>query len=84
MLEGAIEIVHPYEAGEHRVTVHEVGSFTGELNMLAGRRSLVRARAMRAGRVLEIDRAALRTVVAGRRRAERADHARVHPAPRRA
>jgi thioredoxin reductase (NADPH) len=64
VLEGSIEVVHPYAAGEHLITVHEPGGFAGEFNVLAGTRSLVRGRARTAGRVLEIDRAALRTVIA--------------------
>ncbi len=64
VLEGAVAVVQPYPGGEHPVAMHEVGEFTGEINMLAGRRALLRARAVRAGRVLEIDRLALRAVVA--------------------
>jgi thioredoxin reductase (NADPH) len=64
VLEGAIEVVHPYEDGEHLVAVHPVGGFMGELTTLSGRRALLRARARSAGRVLEMDRAALRTIIA--------------------
>ncbi|HEY0993730.1 MAG TPA: FAD-dependent oxidoreductase, partial [Kofleriaceae bacterium] len=64
VLEGEIEVVHPYADGEHLITVHQRGEFTGEINMIAGMRSLVRGRARSPGRVLELDRAALRTVVA--------------------
>lgn len=44
VIEGSIEVVHPDTAGEHQITVHEPGGFTGEINMLAGTRSLVRGR----------------------------------------
>jgi thioredoxin reductase (NADPH) len=64
VLEGSIEVVHPDPAGEQVITTHEQGGFTGEINMLAGTRSLVRGRARTTARVLEIDRAALRTLVA--------------------
>jgi thioredoxin reductase (NADPH) len=64
VLEGSIEVVHPYAAGEHPITVHEPGSFTGEITVIAGMRSFVRGRARTAGRVLEIDRSALRKLVA--------------------
>src|SRR4051812_41060105 len=64
VLEGTIEVVHPFAGGEHPITVHGRGEFTGEINVLAGTRSMVRGRARSAGRVLEIDRAALRTLVA--------------------
>jgi thioredoxin reductase (NADPH) len=64
VIEGSIEVVHPSATGEDAITIHEPGGFTGEINMLAGTRTLVRGRARTAGRVLEIDRAALRTLVA--------------------
>jgi thioredoxin reductase (NADPH) len=64
ILEGSVEVVHPYDAGEHLITVHEPGSFTGELTVLAGTRSLVRGRARTAGRALELDRADLRAAIA--------------------
>jgi thioredoxin reductase (NADPH) len=63
LLEGSIEVVHPYAAGEHLLAVHSPGSFTGEFDVLAGTRTLVRGRARSAGRVLELDRAALRAVL---------------------
>jgi thioredoxin reductase (NADPH) len=64
VLEGSIEVVHPYASGEHPITVHQPGGFTGEITVIAGMRSFVRGRARTAGRVLEIDRAALRLLVA--------------------
>ncbi|HEX2685339.1 MAG TPA: FAD-dependent oxidoreductase [Kofleriaceae bacterium] len=64
VIEGSIEIVHPDAAGEHLITVHGPGSFTGEFDVLTGTRTLVRGRARSAGRVLQLDRAALRTVLA--------------------
>jgi len=64
VLEGSIEIVHPEPGGEQLITVHEPGSFTGELDVVMGRRALVRARARTAGRVIELDRTALRSVLA--------------------
>ena len=52
---GQIEIVQPAGATETLVTVHGPGQFTGETNMLSGRRSLVRARATGPGEVIELD-----------------------------
>ncbi len=63
VLEGSLEAVHPYDGGEHPVAIHQPGGFTGEINVLAGTRSMIRVRARTAGRVLEIDRAALRIIV---------------------
>jgi thioredoxin reductase (NADPH) len=63
-LEGSLEVVHPYAAGEHLIAVHDRGGFTGEINILAGTNSLLRGRARSDGRVLEIDRTGLRKVIA--------------------
>ena len=41
---------------ETLVTVHGPGEFTGEVNMLSGRRTLVRMRATKPGKVIELDR----------------------------
>src|ERR1700744_6470578 len=41
---GAIEISRPVGDQQEVVTRHGPGQFTGEINMLSGRRSLVRAR----------------------------------------
>ena len=56
---GQIEIVRPTPGGEEIVVTHGPGSFTGETNMISGRRSLARARASEDGEVIELDRAAL-------------------------
>jgi thioredoxin reductase (NADPH) len=47
---GAIEIYRPVGDGEERVTVHQPGGFTGEINMLSARRNLVSARVIADGR----------------------------------
>ena len=39
------DLARPFGTHETLVTVHGPGEFTGEVNMLSGRRSLVRARA---------------------------------------
>jgi thioredoxin reductase (NADPH) len=53
---GEIEIVRPSGAAETLVTIHGRGEFTGEVNMLSGRRTLVRMRATKPGKVIELDR----------------------------
>ncbi|MFP5287132.1 MAG: Crp/Fnr family transcriptional regulator, partial [Thermoanaerobaculia bacterium] len=66
---GQLEIVRPSagagDAGnaEALVVVHEPGQFTGEVNMLSGRRSLVRARATEPGEVIELGHGCLRALV---------------------
>src|SRR6188472_1289992 len=55
VITGEVEIVQPLGARETLVTVHGPGEFTGEVNMLSGRRSLVRARVTKPGKVIELD-----------------------------
>jgi thioredoxin reductase (NADPH) len=63
VLEGAIEIVRPVDGEEVPVVVHRQGEFTGEINMLSARRSLVRARVAADGTVIVVERDALRALV---------------------
>ena len=63
VIKGALEIVQPADGREVPITVHHAGEFTGEANMLSGRRSLVRARMIEAGEVLAIPPEALRKLV---------------------
>src|SRR5688572_12230131 len=60
---GQVEIVRPAGAHEDLVALHHPGQFTGEVNMLAGRRSLVRARASVPGEVIEVSRERLLALV---------------------
>jgi thioredoxin reductase (NADPH) len=55
VITGEVEIVRPFGAYETLVTVHSYGEFTGDVHMLSGRRFLVRARATKAGKVIELD-----------------------------
>jgi thioredoxin reductase (NADPH) len=57
------QIVRPSGAAETLVTVHGSGQFTGEVNMLSGRRSLFRVRAIKQGKVIELDRTHMMTLV---------------------
>ena len=47
VLSGGIEVVQPVGSVENPVVVHGPGQFTGEINLLSARRSLVRARTSR-------------------------------------
>jgi thioredoxin reductase (NADPH) len=60
---GRVEILRPESGGGEVVTEHGPGQFTGEVNLLAGRRSLVRARAGESGEVIELDREQLLALV---------------------
>ncbi len=55
VITGEVEILRPFGAPETLITVHGPGEFTGEVNMLSGRRSLVRARVTKPGKVIELD-----------------------------
>ena len=55
VVSGELEVVRPSCAGETLVTIHRPGQFTGEVNMLSGRRALARMRATKPGQVIELD-----------------------------
>ena len=55
VITGEVEILRPLGARETLVTVHELGEFTGEVNMTSGRRALVRARVTKPGKLIELD-----------------------------
>ena len=80
VLAGAIEIVRLIGDREEPVVVHRARQFTGEINMLSARRSLVRARAAADGAVIAVDRERPAHAGAARLRAERDPDARLHPA----
>ena len=63
VLSGGIEIVQPVGSVENPIVVHGPGQFTGEINMLSARRSLVRARTSVASELLVVDNHALRSLV---------------------
>ncbi|HKV08111.1 MAG TPA: FAD-dependent oxidoreductase [Thermoanaerobaculia bacterium] len=60
---GRIEIVRLSGGVEMLVATHGPGQFTGEANMLAGRRSLFQARVAEAGEVFELNREHLLALV---------------------
>lgn len=63
IISGHIEIVRPAGETETPIVVHGPGEFTGETNMLSGRRSLVRARATEPGEVVELSRERMLSLV---------------------
>ncbi len=64
LLSGAMEIVQPDLHGEKPVAKHSPGEFTGELNMISGRRSLVRGRITEPGEILELSADEFRLLIA--------------------
>ena len=63
VLAGSIEIVGVSNGEAAALRVLEPGMFTGEINQLSGRRSLVQCRAREASTLLEISRVSLRRVM---------------------
>jgi thioredoxin reductase (NADPH) len=63
VVEGSIEVVSVTNGQETSVAVHGAGTFTGEVNQLSGRRSLVRCRAYQSSKLLEISRANLHRIM---------------------
>ena len=63
VLDGSIELIGVSGSDETVIRTARRGSFTGEVNLLSGRRSLVRCRALEASSLLEIGRANLRRIL---------------------
>jgi thioredoxin reductase (NADPH) len=63
VLQGAIEAVLPSSQEEVHMRLHQPGDFTGELDMISGRPSLVRARTVDPTEVVEVDPVSLRNPV---------------------
>ncbi len=64
VLSGRMEVVQPDDNGERAIDTHDPGEFTGEVNMISGRRSLVRGRVTEAGEFLEISPENLHSLIA--------------------
>ena len=64
VLSGRMEVVQPGGSGERVIDTHDPGEFTGEVNMISGRRSLVRGRVTEAGDFLEISPDDFRSLIA--------------------
>jgi thioredoxin reductase (NADPH) len=60
---GEIRIIQPTRHGETLVAVHGPGKFTGEANLILGRRSLMRAVASAPGEVIQLTRERLLDLV---------------------
>jgi thioredoxin reductase (NADPH) len=63
-LSGTIAIVQPDVSGERLVDTHGPGDFTGEITMITGQKTLVRARVASPGEFLEITAEGLRLLIA--------------------
>src|SRR5262249_55417075 len=56
VVSGELEVVRPTEAGETLIVRHRAGQFSGEANLIAGRRALARVRVGEPGEVIQLDR----------------------------
>jgi thioredoxin reductase (NADPH) len=63
VVSGILDVVNPSRPEQPPVATHGPGQFTGEVNMLAGRNSLVRIFAREASELIEIDLPTLRRIV---------------------
>jgi thioredoxin reductase (NADPH) len=63
VLSGSIEVVQVGLNGEVPVTVHQPGSFTGEMSTLRGASGVVRMRVREPGEIVAIDEKALRAII---------------------
>jgi thioredoxin reductase (NADPH) len=63
VLSGAVEIVRHGLVGDEVINVQHSGEFTGEVNVLARRRALVKARVVEEGDVIAIDAQGLRRLI---------------------
>jgi thioredoxin reductase (NADPH) len=60
---GEVEIVRPIAAGEELIVAHGPGEFVGDVHMLSGRRSVVRARGRTSGTLIELSRDSLLALI---------------------
>jgi thioredoxin reductase (NADPH) len=63
VVKGRIQVLSPSRSGDIVIAEHHPGDFTGEVSLLAGRRSLVRGIAAEPCELIEIDRPSLLRVI---------------------
>ena len=63
VVDGEIDIVRPRGSGEELIVVHGPTEFVGDIHLLSGRRSVVRARVRTAGNVIEVPREQLLALI---------------------
>lgn len=63
IVSGRLQVFSPSDAGEVPIVVDQSGQFTGEVNMLSGRRALVSGRMLEDGEVLSVPSSGLRKLV---------------------
>ena len=63
VVSGQLHVLHISNNQEHVVAICNPGMFTGELNVLSGRRGLLRIRAVEKSELIEIDRETLQALI---------------------
>jgi thioredoxin reductase (NADPH) len=63
VVSGEIQVVRPADGAETLIVSHRAGQFSGETNMINGRRSLVQLRVSQSGEAIELDRDQLLAIV---------------------
>jgi thioredoxin reductase (NADPH) len=63
VVSGGIDVLRPSGGSETLIVTHRHGQFSGESNLITGRRSLARIRAAEPGEVIEVDREQLLVLI---------------------
>ena len=63
VISGELQALRPAEGGDTLIVSHQAGQFSGEANMISGRRALVRLRVSEAGEVIELGREQLLALI---------------------
>ena len=63
VVNGEIQALRPTDRGDTLIVSHRAGQFSGEANMISGRRSLGRLRVSEAGEVIQLDREPLLALI---------------------
>jgi thioredoxin reductase (NADPH) len=63
VISGELQAVRPAAGGDTLIVSHQAGQFSGEANMISGRRALARLRVSEAGEVIELGREQLLALI---------------------
>ena len=63
VVSGELQVVRPTDTAETLIVSHHPGQFSGEANMISGRRSMVRLRVTEPGEVIQVDRQQLLALI---------------------
>ena len=63
VISGELQVLRPAEGGETLIVRHQAGQFSGEANMISGRRALARLRVSEPGEVIQLDREPLLALI---------------------